>query len=181
MSRKGQIQLIIGPMFSGKTTELIRRLKRYKVAKYECLIIKYALDVRYEEVDSLTTHDRQTLSAVSTVELMPLKTDAQNYDVIGIDEGQFFPDIADFAEEMANSGKTVIIAGLNGTYKRRGFNNILKLVPLSEDIIKLSAICMNCLKEEASYTKRIVKETDLEMIGGLEKYKAMCRKCFFIE
>ena len=131
----GKIQLILGPMFSGKSTELIRRLKRFQVAKYDVLIVKYAKDVRYDEY-GISTHDRQTLPAVAATSLTELTETAKTYDVIGIDEGQFFPDVA-WAEDMANIGKVVLIAALDGTYQRKPFQNIMNLVPLAENITKL--------------------------------------------
>lgn len=174
--RSGQIQVIFGPMFSGKSTELIRRLKRYQIARYECLIVKYAKDVRYDS-ESIATHDRQTLKAVSATILNDLRDKAQDYDVIGIDEGQFFPDVVAFCEDMANAGKTVIVAALDGTFQRKGFSSILELVPLAEHVVKLTAVCMSCFGE-GSYTKRISKDTAVEVIGGAETYMAVCRKCF---
>ncbi|KAK7072749.1 Thymidine kinase, cytosolic [Halocaridina rubra] len=174
---RGQVQIIFGPMFSGKTTELMRRLKRYQIAKHNCLIIKYAKDVRYDN-DGIATHDKQTLPAVSTTVLQDLKEKAEAYSVIGIDEGQFFPDTVEFAEEMANRGKIVIVAALDGTFQRSGFGNILSLVPLCESVVKLTAVCMICF-EEASYTRRTSSETSVEVIGGSEKYIATCRKCYF--
>ncbi|XP_015906583.1 thymidine kinase, cytosolic [Parasteatoda tepidariorum] len=173
---KGQIQVIFGPMFSGKTTELIRRLRRYQIAKHKCLIVKYANDVRYDAV-SIATHDRQCLSAISATTLTDLENIASNYSVIGIDEGQFFPDTVQFAEKMANNGKVVIVAALDGTFQRKEFGDILLLVPLAESVIKLTAVCMICF-EEASFTKRIGNETELEVIGGTDKYMAVCRRCY---
>ncbi|XP_059088925.1 thymidine kinase, cytosolic-like [Tigriopus californicus] len=172
----GQIQVIFGPMFSGKSTELIRRLKRYQIARYECLIVKYAKDVRYDS-ESIATHDRQTLKAVSATCLSDLRNQARKYDVIGIDEGQFFPDVVAFCEDMANCGLTVIVAALDGTFQRKGFSNILELVPLAEHVVKLTAVCMSCFGE-GSYTKRISADTAVEVIGGAETYMAVCRKCF---
>jgi len=171
----GQIQLILGPMFSGKSTELIRRLKRYQVAKYQVLIIKYAKDVRYD-VLNISTHDKQTLPAICATSLTDLTKQAENFDVIGIDEGQFFPDIA-WAEEMANLGKIVLISALDGTYQRKPFENIMQIIPLAESVNKLSAVCMNCFGE-GSFSKRITAEESLEVIGGADKYMAVCRKCF---
>lgn len=176
---KGQIQVIFGPMFSGKTTELIRRLRRYQIANYKCLIIKYANDVRYD-TEAVSTHDSQTLAAVSATILSDLEKEALNYSIIGIDEGQFFPDTVSFAENMANKGKVVIIAALDGTFQRKSFGDILQLVPLAESVIKLTAVCMICF-EEASFTKRIGNETKLEVIGGTDKYMAVCRHCYSIE
>jgi len=177
MSGKGQIQIIFGPMFSGKTTELMRRLKRYQIANHKVLIVKYAKDVRYD-TNGIATHDKQILPAVSSMDLESLKEKSLDYTVIGIDEGQFFPDTVDFAEEMANRGKVVIVAALDGTYQRLGFGDILRLIPLAESVVKLNAVCMTCF-EEASYTKRTSSETTIEVIGGTEKYIAACRKCFF--
>ncbi|GAB6021992.1 Thymidine kinase, cytosolic [Chamberlinius hualienensis] len=172
----GSIQLILGPMFSGKTTELIRRLKRYQIARHKCLVIKYANDIRYNN-ESLSTHDKQFYSAVSVMTLCPVFKDALEFSVIGIDEGQFFPDTVEFCERMANCGKTVIVAALDGTYQRLPFGSILNLIPLSETVIKLTAVCMKCFKS-ASYTKRISNETQVEVIGGADKYIAVCRSCY---
>lgn len=172
---KGHIEVIFGPMFSGKTTELIRRLKRYQVADHKCLIVKYARDIRYSTA-AVATHDNQTIDAVSQTKLSALKIEASIYSVIGIDEGQFFPDTVLFAEEMANQGKIVIIAALDGTYQRLGFGDILNLIPLAESVLKLTAVCMMCF-EDASYTKRTGSETELEVIGGTDKYMAACRTC----
>lgn len=174
----GQIQLILGPMFSGKSTELMRRIKRYQIAARRCLTIKYANDNRYSDSD-MSAHDGQTIAAVQANSLLNLLDKADDFDVIGLDEGQFFPDVVEFAEELANRGKTVVIAALDGTYQRKKFNRILELVPLAEYVVKLSAVCMICAGD-AAFTKRI-KTTDdrLELIGGTDFYMATCRECFY--
>ncbi|XP_076458175.1 thymidine kinase, cytosolic-like [Babylonia areolata] len=174
--RFGHVELIIGPMFSGKTTELIRRLKRYRVAQYACLIIKYLGDTRYNE-EGVSTHDRQILPAVSTNELMPVLEKALQYDVIGIDEGQFFPDVVTFADHLADKGKIVIVAALDGTFQKRAFGDILNLVPVSESVTKLTAVCTICFKP-AAFTRRKTQENKVEVIGGEDKYLAVCRECF---
>ena len=148
-------------MFSGKSTELIRRLKRYQIARYNCLIVKYAKDVRYD-AESIATHDQQTLKALSANRLNELQVDMEDYDVVGIDEGQFFPDLVEFCEKMANRGKTVMVAALDGTFQRKAFPSVLELVPLAEHVVKLNAVCMNCFGE-GSYTKRI--SADKEVIS----------------
>ncbi|XP_066292720.1 thymidine kinase, cytosolic-like isoform X3 [Branchiostoma lanceolatum] len=134
---KGQIQVIFGPMFSGKT---------------------------------------HVTAAVATTKLYDIKADMLPCQVIGIDEGQFFPDVVPFCDEMANQGKTVIVAALDGTFQKKGFGDILNLVPLAESVIKLQAVCMSCYNH-ASYTKRLGQETEVEVIGGCEKYMAVCRDC----
>jgi thymidine kinase len=163
-------------MFSGKSTELIRRVKRFQVANQACLMIKYAKDNRYDK-NGVATHDRQVTSAVAATELSAMKHMARKYGVIGIDEGQFFPDIVEFCEDMANDGKTVIVAALDGTFQREPFGSILNLVPLAESVIKLKAVCMLCYND-AAFTKRLGGEKEVEVIGGADKYMAVCRTCY---
>lgn len=179
--KKGSIELILGPMFSGKSTELMRRLKRYQVAQYKVMIVKYAKDVRYDE-EGIATHCGMKIPAtVSATKLEQITSNIlkEDYDVIGIDEGQFFPDVVLWAEEMANEGKVVVVAALDGTFQRKPFGDILSLVPLAEEVTKLKAVCMNCF-EEAAFSKRITSDDEgkVEVIGGADKYMAVCRACF---
>lgn len=158
----------------------MRRLKRYQIAKHDVLIIKYEKDTRYDKDANIISHDKQTMAAVSCLELSSLVGKTDQFSVIGIDEGQFFPDCVTFAENMANAGKIVIVAALDGSFERVGFGNILDLVPLAESVRKLNAVCMRCF-EIASFTKRIGAEKELEVIGGADKYMAVCRRCYFID
>ncbi|XP_061471860.1 thymidine kinase, cytosolic isoform X1 [Rhineura floridana] len=174
---RGQIQVIFGPMFSGKSTELMRRVRRFQIAQYKCLLINYAKDTRYC-VNGVSTHDRNTMEALSACCLKDVHQEALGSAVIGIDEGQFFPDTVEFCEAMANAGKTVIVAALDGTFQRKAFGNILQLVPLAESVVKLNAVCMECYRE-ASYTKRLGAEKEVEVIGGADKYHSVCRVCYF--
>jgi len=179
--KKGSIELILGPMFSGKSTELMRRLKRYQVAQYKVMIVKYAKDVRYDE-EGIATHCGMKIPAtVSTTKLELITNNIlkEDYDVIGIDEGQFFPDVVSWAEKMANLGKVVVVAALDGTFQRKPFGDILSLIPLAEEVTKLKAVCMNCF-EEAAFSKRITSDDEgkVEVIGGADKYMAVCRACF---
>ena len=175
-SNRGELQLILGPMYSGKSTELIRRIKRFQLAKHKCLIINYANDDRYAR-DSIATHDRQTLSAISTNQLIFSDDQLNGYTVIGIDEGQFFDGISKFADDNANKGRIVIVAALDGDFRRRQFSNFLDIIPLSETITKLTAICTICYKM-APFTRRLTTESTIELIGGAEKYAACCRDCY---
>lgn len=173
----GAIHLIFGPMFSGKSTELLRRIRRYAVAKMSCVIVKYNKDVRYSE-DEFSTHDGVKASAIQCGELLAdIRDIIKDHKVIGIDEGQFFADIDVFAEWVANQGKIVIVSALDGTYQRLPFNNILQLVPMAETVVKLNAVCASC-HGDAAFSARITQEKELEVIGGSEKYVAMCRKCY---
>ncbi|XKL67139.1 hypothetical protein PGB90_010559 [Kerria lacca] len=176
---RGQIQVIFGPMFSGKTTELIRRLKRYMFAQHRCLIIKYHKDSRYS-AECIATHDGEKLLATSCSNLYDVINFVEDFNVIGIDEGQFFQDsIVNFSEEMANKGKIVIVAALDATFQRTEFGKILQLVPLAESVVKLNAVCMSCF-HDASFTKRISNEQEVEIIGGTDKYMSVCRECYRI-
>jgi len=172
----GHIEIVLGPMFSGKTTELIRRIRRYKHGNKRCLLIKYKNDTRYSE-EMAATHDRQQEVARSTAKLQDLHHLLPEFDVVGIDEGQFFPDIVEFSEAAANTGKIVVIAALDGTFQRKPFGSVLSLIPMAEKVTKLSAVCMICYKD-AAFTKRLGAELDIEVIGGADKYVSVCRACF---
>eukprot|EP01090_Pellita_catalonica_P020446 TRINITY_DN7315_c0_g1_i1.p1 TRINITY_DN7315_c0_g1~~TRINITY_DN7315_c0_g1_i1.p1 ORF type:complete len:215 (+),score=29.15 TRINITY_DN7315_c0_g1_i1:22-645(+) len=176
----GSVQLILGPMFSGKTTELVRRMQRYQVARQKTIIIKYINDGRYTEEARVATHTKQTWEALPCTKLADVENDILDgkYDCIGVDEGQFFPDVVSFSEKMANEGKTVIVAALDGTYQRKPFGSVLDLIPLAEKVTKLSAVCMECFAP-AAFSKRLGDEKEVEVIGGTDKYMAVCRKCYF--
>lgn len=173
---KGQTELIIGCMWAGKSSEMLRRIKRYKVAKKNCVAIKYAGDNRYSD-SHLCTHDKQLHDAISAARLLQIKAEWSTVDVIGVDEGQFFPDLVPFCEGMANQGKIVIVAALDGTFERRPFPSVMELIPLAESVQKLDAVCMAC-GGKGAFTKRLGEEKDLEVIGGADKYQAQCRRCF---
>ena len=171
-----KLSLIIGPMFAGKTTELLRRIRRHKISGYNCLLIKYAKDDRYSK-DAVFTHDNDQIDAIACNELAEVEVHAKHFDVIGIDEGQFFKDIVKFSDSMANKGKIVIVAALNGTFERKSFGDIPSLLPLAEEISKLTAICMEC-KSDASFTIRTTSSKETTLIGGAEHYRPVCRSCF---
>lgn len=174
----GHIQLILGPMFSGKSSELLRRVRRFTVAGKKCIVIKHTKDVRYSKED-MATHDKILHSALPLSSLGGLMEKVAAYDVFAIDEGQFFPDIVEFSDTVASKyGKIVIISALDGTFERKPFDNgILDLVCKSEDVVKLRAICMICKQKEAAFSKRIGNETQVELIGGADKYASACRDC----
>lgn len=174
---EGHIQLIFGPMFSGKTTEMLRRINRYRLANRVCRVVKYRRDTRYDD-DKVATHDLQLHDAVSAVKISEVWNDLLSAQVIGIDEGQFFEDVVDCAENLANLGKIVIVAALDGDFNRKRFkNNIIDLCPLSENITKLTAVCTKC-GEDAAFTFRLTSDLSQEVIGGKEMYTALCRSCY---
>ncbi|AWN82236.1 Thymidine kinase [Candidatus Cardinium hertigii] len=173
---RGSIHLIIGPMFSGKTTELFRLTKRYILAGKKTILVKYAKDKRHN-TDMATTHDRVHREAFSTLRIKDVYNSIINYDIIGIDEGQFFPDIVPYAQKLANQGKTLLIAALNGDYLQKPFRPIATLLAQAERIEKLNAVCQLC-GHSASFTYRIIARPERELIGGIESYQAVCRLCY---
>lgn len=183
LNYKGEIICIFGPMFSGKTTELLRLIRRRECAKLKSVMIKYANDTRYSDGE-ICTHGGERHTAHPSKNLHDTYNDhKEEFDKahqIGIDEGQFFPDLVEFAEEMANEGKVVIISMLDGDFSRNdfGINKIQKLIAICDDFKKLRAVCQFCNKEGAPFSKRIVDSNEKELIGGAEKYRAACRKCY---
>ncbi|KAG9394174.1 Thymidine kinase [Carpediemonas membranifera] len=174
----GSITLVFGPMFSGKTTELMRLCDRQQLAGRKVLVIKYSKDTRYTANDEISTHVGHTLSAIPTDKLFSVSDAALDAEVIGIDEGQFFPDIVQFADDMANAGKHVIVAALDGTFRRDPFpSRVIDLLPRAEHVTKLSAVCHICGRN-APFSRRITADTDVEVIGGADMYVAVCRRCF---
>ena len=164
-------------MFAGKTTEMHRRLKRYEMSRKKCVAIKHDLDNRYTQSSLTCTHDRQTHEAIACRSLAEIVDKVTEAEVIAVDEGQFFEDIVEHVDRWANMGKVVIVSALDGTFKRDGFNNILDLVPKSELVTKLSAVCKMCGKD-AYFTQRLGRDTRLHVVGGEELYIPVCRDCY---
>jgi thymidine kinase len=163
-------------MFAGKTTELLRRIDRAKLAHRRCIVMKYNHDIRYSDT-SIATHDLQTHTAIPCARLLPHLSLCLECDLIAVDEGQFFPDLVEFADTLTDQGKTVVIAGLDGDFRRKPFGRILDLIPKSETIQKLSAVC-TVTGSEACFTQRMTDSQELEVIGGAETYRAASRSAF---
>ena len=173
----GWIEVICGPMFSGKTEELIRRLIRAQIAKQTVTIFKPSLDDRYSE-DYIVSHNKRKIKSIilnSSKEIYDFQNKA---DVFGIDEAQFFDlELIDVCNNLAKLGKRVVIAGLDKDYSAKSFGPIQKLMVDAEYVTKVNAICMVC-GDPASFTQRISSEKDLVVVGETDKYEARCRKCF---
>ena len=173
----GFIEVICGPMFSGKTEELIRRLVRAQYAKQSVAIFKPKTDNRYSD-DYIVSHNKRKIKSIiveSSESIYKLKDTA---DVFGIDEAQFFDDgIIDIVNKLANENKRVVIAGLDKDYTGKYFGPIRQLMVDAEYVSKVNAICISC-GDPASFSQRISKEKDLVVVGETDKYEARCRKCF---
>ena len=175
----GSVKIIIGSMFSGKSTEVIRLIDRYKLLKKNVLAINHTLDDRYDK-NKIVTHNKVKKDCLSVSELMPLlnTVDYIKSDVVVIEEAQFFKDLFKFVVKSSDeNNKIVVVAGLDGNYKREPFGDILNLIPYAESVIKLHALCMKCGDgTKASFTKRINKDNEEILIGSTEEYVPVCRK-----
>eukprot|EP00703_Trepomonas_sp_PC1_P003976 JAP92630.1 Thymidine kinase [Trepomonas sp. PC1] len=176
LTTHGDIQMIVGPMFSGKSTELIRRVQKYRAAKRMVSVVKFSADTRYS-VNDLSTHDKRQMDAIPASNLESIDELVCDSHVIAVDEGQFYPDIIKYAELWANSGKTVIISALDGTWQRKPFESIAQLMALADSVVKLDAVCYKC-QSSASFSARLTNELETVVIGGADKYVACCRKCW---
>ena len=173
----GSIKLIMGPMFSGKSTRLIETIRKSHYKAKKTLMISFYADKRYTDKSEVVTHDLIKYDSIECSTLMEKFELLKNYDIIGIDEGQFFKDLVETCEKLANMGKLVIVAALNGDFMREPFPVIANLIPKVDKIKLLNAYCFNCHKC-AKYSLRIVASNEKILIGAGEAYKPACRKCF---
>ena len=181
---KGSIHVIIGCMFSGKTTELLRNVKRYKSIGKTTMVLNYSLDERYGK-DSVISHDSLGVPAHMISDFEELYTNSNlndeynNSEYIFINEGQFFKNLKSFCERAANiDNKIVYVCGLDGDYKQEKFGELIDLIPICESVVKLTALCKIC-GANASFTKRIVNSDETVLIGTGDMYQPVCRKHYF--
>jgi len=185
---KGKLEVVCGPMFSGKSEELMRRLRRAKIARQHIIIFKPTIDTRYI-ADNIVSHDGNSLNAFPVKDAQELLSVVVNNNatVIGIDEAQFFDiGIVDTICELIESGKRVIVAGLDLDYRGIPFGPMPLLLAIADQITKLQAICNTC-GHDAHFTQRIVNnkpapfEDEVVKVGGQESYQARCRTCHVID
>lgn len=175
----GWIEVIAGCMFSGKTEELIRRLRRAKIAKLEVKIFKPKIDNRYSE-NEIVSHSEQSLPSIIVDNSKAILEQSKDAQVIGIDEAQFFDnDLIEVCNQLADRGKRVIVAGLDQDYRGIPFEPIPQLLAVAEYITKTLAICVNC-GNPADKTQRKIKSGERVLVGASDSYEARCRKCHYI-
>ena len=175
----GWIEVIAGCMFSGKTEELIRRLRRATIAKQHVKIFKPAIDLRYSE-NSIVSHNEQSLPSVLIKDIKEVFEHSKDAQVIGIDEAQFFSsDIIEVCNKLANEGKRVIVAGLDQDYKGIPFEPMPQLLAVAEYITKTLAICVEC-GNPADKTQRKTTSSERVIVGAADIYEARCRRCHYI-
>lgn len=175
--QRGWIEVICGSMFSGKTEELIRRLRRARIARQRVEIFKPAIESRYSK-EKVVSHDETAIHSTAVDAAQKILALAGDANVIGIDEAQFFDqDLVRVADMLARAGKRVIIAGLDQDYLGRPFEPVPSLMSIAEHVTKLHAVCMVC-GAPANHSQRISAGEDRVMIGAVEAYEPRCRQCF---
>lgn len=174
----GQIEVIAGGMFSGKSEELVRRLRRAVIARQRVQVFKPELDTRHDS-GRLVTRDQRELAALSVRDSAALRAALDpRVEVIGVDEVQFFDaGIVDLAMELADLGVRVILAGLDQDFLRRPFGPIPALLAVAEEVDKMHAVCVRC-GEPAHYSQRTVVNAAQVLVGDVEAYEARCRRCY---
>ena len=193
MVPKAYLELILGPMFSGKTSKLLEIYKTCKLSNIYVQVINHSLDTRYH-TSMLSTHDKSMIPCIQSASLSDLWNYAEldevynekaehhmllrSAQVILINEGQFFQDIVDVVVDMLKEEKQVYICGLDGDFQRKKFGSLLDLIPMCDKVSKLSSLCSLCKNEElAIFTMRLTKDTQQTLIGS-NNYMPVCRACY---
>ncbi len=175
--RRGRVEVICGSMFSGKTEELIRRMKRAKLSKQKVEIFKPSIDVRYSEED-VVSHEGNAIPSTPVESAASILLMGSDADVLGIDEAQFFDSqIVDVCNELASRGTRVIVAGLDLDFKGNPFGPMPQLCAIADDVTKVHAICVRC-GALAYVSHRIVAGDRQVMLGETHEYEPLCRQCY---
>jgi thymidine kinase len=179
----GYLELFIGPMYSGKTTQIVQLYKKFKFIGKKIIVINYIGDTRYNEnicnETNLYTHDKIKIPCISINTLNDISNIINEYEIILINEGQFFSDLFEqVINYVEKYNKQVYICGLDGDFRRREFGDIIKLIPYCDKVTKLQALCADCKNGNyASFSYRIVNDESQVLIGS-DIYKPLCRSCY---
>lgn len=175
--KRGSVEVIAGSMFSGKTEELIRRLKRARIAGLKVEIFKPSVDTRYSD-NLVVSHDENSISSTPVDNASAILLLANDVDVIGVDEAQFFDNaIVEVCTELANRGIRVVVAGLDMDYAGVPFGPMPELMSVAEYVTKVHAICVEC-GNLANYSFRLANDRSVVLLGEKDVYKPLCRNCF---
>lgn len=175
--RRGSIEVICGSMFSGKTEELLRRLRRAKIARQTVEIFKPTIDIRYDETD-VVLHDKNAIASTPVDNSANILLLSSQVDVVGIDEAQFFDEgLVEVAQQLADQGIRVVIAGLDMDFRRQPFGPMPGLCAIADSVTKVHAVCVECGRL-ASYSFRRVQGDQQVMLGELNEYSPLCRTCY---
>lgn len=169
-------------MFSGKSTELISRVRKHKLLGEDILVVNHSSDKRYMGTGYVVSHDKDSVGATSSTSVRDIinMPEFEKCAHVFIDEGQFFHDLYDGVWELVEKhNKNVTICALDGTWERKPFMQVVQLIPYAEEVVKLTALCYVCKNgNHASFSKRIINNTDTECVGGIESYIPVCRLHF---
>ena len=180
MSKKAAyLEIILGSMFSGKTSRLVEIYKQCKFCNIPVKVINHSIDNRYDD-ELLSTHDKVKIPCIKTnkISVVMKELDLENTEVILINEGQFFEDLYEMVEDMLKNGKKVYIGGLDGDFERKKFGQILDLIPLCDKVTKLSSLCSTCKNGTPGiFSKRISLEKEQTVVGS-DNYIPVCRNCY---
>ena len=175
--KSGCIEVICGSMFSGKTEELLRRLRRAKIARQTVEIFKPTIDIRYDETD-VVSHDKNAIASTPVDNSANILLLSSQVDVVGIDEAQFFDEgLVEVAQQLADQGVRVVIAGLDMDFRRQPFGPMPGLCAIADSVTKVHAVCVECGRL-ASYSFRRVQGDQQVMLGELNEYSPLCRTCY---
>ena len=178
-SPNGYLELVIGPMFSGKTSRLIEIYKQCQFCNIPSIVINHSIDTRYHD-HLLSNHDKVMIPCIQTSSLLSIlkSEDVKSADVVLINEGQFFSDLYDFVIQMIESNKKIFIAGLDGDFQRKKFGQIIDLIPLCDKVSKLVSLCSICKNGTPGiFSKRISNEVEQTIVGSTN-YIPVCRDCY---
>lgn len=175
------LEIIVGPMFSGKTTRLLEIAKRHQLMGKNVVIINTVLDNRQDEgLEKISTHDGHIAKCISTKNLNDINEGVlRTTNTICINEAQFFSDLEGFVKNWLRYNKYIVVSGLDGDYRRKKFGHILDLIPFCDSCIKVRAICHRCEQgNDAIFSMRNVKDTNQVLIGDFNEYEPVCRMCY---
>ena len=176
-SNTAYLELIIGPMFSGKTSRLIEIYKQCIFCNIPVLVINHSLDKRYDDV-LLSTHDQIKIPCIQTDQLVKVLDKLENTQVILINEGQFFSDLYTCVENLLKKQKRIYIAGLDGDFERKKFGQMLDLIPLCDKVTKMASLCSSCKNGSPGiFSLRLTNEKSQTLIGS-DNYIPVCRNCY---
>jgi thymidine kinase len=178
MNHNGYLEIILGPMFSGKTTQLIQHYKTYSYIGKTVMVINYAEDTRYHE-SLLSTHDKVMIPCIMAKTLKEVWNKEMEFDVILINEGQFFEDLYEVVIEMVEKQhKIVYICGLDGDFKRNKFGQLFDLIPYCDAVKKISSLCSMCKNGNAGIFSHRISSEQSQIVIGSDNYKPVCRSCY---
>ena len=174
----GKIKLFLGPMFSGKSTLLANTVIKYTYKNKKTIFVNFDGDKRYDSEGKIVTHELVKYEALSCHSLNEVMPELEKFDVIGIDEGQFFSDLVEACDKLCKEGKIVVVAALSGNFKMEPFDNVSKLISKADRVKLLKAYCAFCQKQ-AGFTLRTVRDDKEILIGAGDIYKPVCKACHY--